>query len=509
MQRNVDRYFTENKPYSGLGRASLHSGVTLVAARLLNVVVQIGSTVLIARQLDPRDFGLVAIVQALVGFAPFLIDLGTTDASTQKASVTRSEISSLFWLNVSLGGGFTLLFAAGSWLIASIFGDPALAGIALASSVTFILTGLTIQHYALMRRAMEFRRIATIDIAANVISSIIAVAMALTGWGHWALVAKPLLTLGLTTLGAWLSCGWVPGRPSVTPEVKGMVRFGLGVTGFAVTDHLTRSADRLALGYVYGSGPLGYFQNAFLLYGNLIAILAESLHNVAVSALSKLKDDAEALKQSWAAALSAYSFVACPAFAILAVTGTDIIVLLLGEKWAPAGPLLCIFALRGIPQSVERSLGWLHVVAGRSDRWMRWGFVSAGVQLVALAAGLPFGPIGVATSYTVAMFVLFVPALAYAGRPLGIGAKDVLAAAGRQTAAAFLTAVIGHVIEETILVDYSPLARFLISVPICTTTYLALAVGLFRVRGPVKLAASLLRDIVAKRSGAADPHQSV
>src|SRR5262249_49367744 len=153
--------------------------------------------------------------------------------------------------------------------------------------------------------------------------------------------------------------------------------------------------------------------------------------------------DLEALKRSWAAALSLATFISAGLFAVLAVTGQDFVVLLLGEKWAPAGPLLSVFAVRGIAHSVERTLGWLHVAAGRSDRWMRWGLFSAVCQLIALAAGLPFGPIGVAISYTIATFGLFVPALAYAGQPVGIGAKDVLQAVGPQTAAALITVAFG------------------------------------------------------------------
>ena len=62
-------------------------------------------------------------------------------------------------------------------------------------------------------------------------------------------------------------------------------------------------------------------------------------------------------------------------------------------------------------------MGWLHVAAGRADRWMRWGVYSAIVQLLALAVGLPFGVTGVAVAYAIAMFGLFVPALVYSGRP--------------------------------------------------------------------------------------------
>ena len=500
MTQKSDKYFEDNKPFEGLGRASLRGGAAFLAARSINIITQVASTILLARLLSPHDFGLVAMVLALVGFAPLLIDLGTTDASTQKTRITEVEISTLFWFNIAIGAALTVLLVSTSGFIASIFGEPALTGIALLSSLTFIMAAVSNQHYALMRRAMQFRQVATIDISANVIGTIVAIIMAFTGWGYWALVAKPVVTSGLTAVGVWMSCRWVPGRPRLTPEVKELVGFGVGVTSFAVTDYMTKSADRLALGYFYGAGPLGYFQNAFLLYSNLLSILTESLHNVAVAGLSKLRDNVEELKRSWASALSLVSFVTSGLFAGLAVTGQDFVVLLLGEKWAPAGPLLCIFAVRGIAHSVERSLGWLHVPAGRSDRWMRWGFISAGVQLAALVVGLPFGLIGVATAYTIAMFGLFVPALVYAGRPFGIGVRDVLAASGPQTASGLITVAVGFAVQHFFLADFSLPGRFFTSALVCLVTYLALVVGIFRVTGPLQLALSLLRDFRPKRS---------
>jgi PST family polysaccharide transporter len=498
LKRTVYDYFGENKPHAGLGRESVRSGVVFFAARVLNMFVQVGTTILLARLLTPHDYGLVAMVFAFVGFAPHLIDLGTTDATVQRKEITQVGISGLFWLKVAIAGTLTLLLAGGSGAIAFFYGEPALTDIALVSSLMFVVSALSAQHFALMRRAMQFRRMAVIEISSNVISSIIAIAMAFTGWGYWALVAKPVLTSGLATVGALISCPWLPGRPQYTREAREMVGFGLGVTGFTVTDYLAQSADRVALGYLYGAGPLGYFQNALLLYGNLLSLFGQ-LHDVAVSSLSKLRNDLAELKRSWAAALSSLTFFTMLAFAGLAVTGQDFVVILLGEKWQPAGPLLCIFAVRGITHVVERTLGWLHVAAGRSDRWMRWGFFSAICQLVAVFAGLPFGSVGVATAHTVATFCLFVPALVYAGQPVGIGASDVLRAVGPQTVAALVTVAIGFAAQRLFLDDYSQLARFILSVPICVIVYLAVVVGIFRVTGPIRLAFSLLRDFSSLR----------
>ena len=259
MRRKVYNYFDENKAHAGLGRDSLHNGVVFIAARGLNMFVQVGSTILLARLLSPHDYGLVAMVFAFVGFAPMLIDLGTTDATVQRKRITHVDASALFWLKIAIAGTLTLLVAGGSGFIAFVFGEPAVTDIALVSSLMLVVAALSSQHYALMRRAMQFRSMAIIDICSNVISSIVAIAMAFTGWGYWALVAKPILTAGLSAVGAWMSCPWLPGRPRFTPEAKEMVGFGMGVTGFSMTDYLAQSADRVALGYFYGAGPARIF----------------------------------------------------------------------------------------------------------------------------------------------------------------------------------------------------------------------------------------------------------
>ncbi len=478
----ADKYFMENKAYAGLGRASLHSGVIFIAARGANIFVQLASTILLARLLSPHDFGLVAMVIALVGFAPMLIDLGTSEASTQKTHISQADISALFWLNIAIALVLTVLLAGGSSAVAVFFGEPSLTGIALVLSGTFILTALSTQHYALMRRAMQFRHIAMIDISANLIGSAV--------------------TAALTVVFVWMSCHWVPGRPRFSSDVKELVGFGLGVTGFAMTDYLAKSADRIAIGYFLGAGPLGYFQNAFMIYSNVLSILTEPLHNIAASSLSKLRNDVDELKRSWAMALSSLSFFSVPAFAVLAVTGQDFVVLLLGQKWAPAGPLLCIFAVRGIAHSVERTMGWIHVAAGRADRWMWWGAFSAVFQLLALAAGLPFGVTGVAIAYTIAMFALFVPALVYAGRPVGIGAKDVLQAVGPQTIAGLVAVAAGFVVQLEFLGELSQFMRVVVSSMVCVAAYFAVAVGIFRVTDPLRLVFSVLRDFRAARSPA-------
>ena len=499
MKPSFEKYFDDNKGHAGLGRASLHSGIAYVAARGVNLFVQLGSTVLLARFLSPHDYGLVAMVFALLGFAPMLIDFGTSEAIVRNSRTTQTDVSTLFALNLAVGMFLTVLLIGASPFIADFYGEPALTDIALAASLTLMASALSCQHHALMRRAMDFQRLAVIEVVSNVVACTVAIGMAWTGWDYWALVVRTVLTLILTAIGVWIACPWLPGRPRMTESVRQMLRFGGGVTGFTMTDYLARSTDRIALGYFYGANALGYFQSAFLLYDNVLGLLTHPLHNVAVSSLSKVKDNVPELKRLWGSALSTLSFLSCLCFAGLAVTGRDLVIILLGQKWEPAGLLLCIFAVRGIAHVVERSLGWLHVAAGRSDRWTRWGVFSSLFQLAALLAGIPFGLTGVAAAHAIATFCLFVPALAYAGQPFGIDTKDVLRTVGPQIVAALVTVAAGLLIQSLLLADHSHLTRFLLSGLISVATYLLIAAGVFRVMAPIHLGFSLARSLVPIR----------
>jgi PST family polysaccharide transporter len=389
--------------------------------------------------------------------------------------------------------------AACSPLIARFYGEPRLTMIALVSALTFIASGLTCQHYALMRRAMKFEELAAMDVGANLLSAGTAIAMAFHGFGYWALVLRPVMMTSLLAIFVWLRCRWLPPKPAMTTGAKEMLRFGLHSTGFTVLDFVGRSSDRVAIGYRSGATALGYYQNASFLYENLLDVLVAPLHGVAVTSLSKARDDLEELRRLWRKALLTLEFYAMPAFGLLAVISQDLVVLLLGAKWSHAGLLLSILALRGIPHTVERTLGWLHVTAGRTDRWMRWGVIATCAHLIALFSGLPFGATGVTVAYVICMFLLFIPTIVYAGRPLGIGASAVISVVWRPLVGSLLAVVVGFILRFTLLVDAPGMVTMAALTTAYATVYLVTVVGLLRVRMPIGVVLALLRDVLPSR----------
>jgi polysaccharide transporter, PST family len=497
----VSIFFGDNKAHEGHGRQSLHSGAFSLAARAINAAIQVGSVLFLARLLSPEDYGLVAMVLAVTGFAPVLVDLGTRDAVVQRERISEGEISSLFWLTIAIGTAFTLLVAASGPVLARLYDEPRLTSIALVSSLIFITTALSCQHHALLRRAMMFQQIALIEIVANVLGAACAIGMAFYGLGYWALVVRPLVTAFLVAVGVWLRSRWIPIRPVITGGVKDMLKFGAHLTGFCMTDFVARCSDRVAIGMRSGAKSLGYYQQAMLVYDNVLE-LTVALHGVAVASLSKLRDNVTELRRLWGKGLSTLAFYGMPAFGLLAVTSQDLIVLLLGNKWASAGLVLSVLALRGIPHVVERTVGWLHVAAGRADRWARWGVFAACAQIVALFCGLPFGPMGIATAYAICMYVLVVPAITYGGRPLGITATDVVGVIIRPLSGALIAAGIGFALRYTALTETSAIARLALLTLIYALCYLTIVVGLLKVRTPLHVVMSLARNFLPRRLAA-------
>jgi PST family polysaccharide transporter len=487
-------YFGENRPGEDLTARSLRGGVVSLVSRAINAFVQVASVIVLARLLSPEDYGLVSMVSVIIGIAPLLIDLGTRDAVIQQPHITRGEISTLFWMTLTLGCLFAGLAGASGPFIASFYHEPRLTVVAVVSSLSLFGMSLSYQHQALMRRAMMYRDLAMIDVVANVVATGVAIAMAFRGWAYWSLVVRPVIVSVVTTFGVWWSCRWLPGKPEFTKGVQQMLRFGLHWIGFSGIDFVGKFGDRVAIGYASGAIGLGYYQKACLAYDNCLDMATTPLHTVAMVGLSKLRSDLPGLWRSWSKALSALAFFSMPAFGILAVTSRDVVVLTLGQKWAPASILLSVLALRGIPHVIERTVGWLHMAAGRADRFMRWGLISTLIQLVALFVGLPFGTMGVVWSYVVCTYLLFLPAIAYSGAPLGIGVGKVLQAVGPQMAGALVAAAVAFWLRNTVFENSTMVARTIYLVISYSVVYLLFVVGLFRITTPFHVSRTLIQS---------------
>ena len=379
----------------GLRRVAVRSAGVTVLSQGLAFAVQMGATVVLARLLMPRDFGLVAMVSTL---SLLLMNCGLngfTEAVIQRNQINHGLVSNLFWINAGLGVLLALGFAAGGPLLARFYGDPRVAHVAAAMSIAIFITTVSVQHLALLKRAMQFALVSANDIVARTVSVIVSILLAWAGWGYWALVAGAVALPLATSIGAWILCRWVPGLPSRRNGTVPMVRFAMSTYGRFTASYFTNNLDNLLVGWRFGAAPLGFYKKAYDLFVLPTNQLSAPLTSVAVSTLSRLDPNSTQYRHYFLRALSALAFVGFGLGAGLTLVGGDLIRLLLGPGWEEAGRIFRFFGPGIGIMLLYFTHGWIHLSIGRADRWLRWGMVELSVTASLFLVGLTRGPIGI------------------------------------------------------------------------------------------------------------------
>ena len=177
-----------------LAQKSVRGGAFTMTGQAIQFILRTTGTVVLARLLTPNDYGLFGMVAVIVGFAQMFKDAGLSMATVQKDSISHEQISTLFWINVLISIFLGICVLAASPLVTMFYGRPELTAVTAVLSISFIISGLMIQHQALLRRHMQFGTLAIIQIASQFITLVVTIVLALFGWRYWALVAGAITT---------------------------------------------------------------------------------------------------------------------------------------------------------------------------------------------------------------------------------------------------------------------------------------------------------------------------
>ena len=394
-----------------LGRRTARGGAITIFSQGTKFLLGMVGTIILARLLSPEDYGLVGMVAVVTGFIAIFKDLGLSVATIQKAEVNSQQISTLFWINLLLSAGIMLVTVALAPGIAWFYGEPKLIAITIAYAAGFLFGGLTVQHEALLRRRMRFLALAVAEVVALVLSSVVAITLAWNGARYWALVFSQLC-LGLTYgLAVWIACGWRPGLPVRNSGVRQMLAFGGNLTGFGVMNYFARNLDNLLIGRYWGPEQLGLYARAYQLLLLPIDQMITPITAVAVPALSRLKDSPERYRQAYLRLLEKVALLTMPVMVFMIVSSDWLVAIILGPKWAGVSPIFALLGIAGLVQPLASTAGWLFVTQGRTHDMFKWGMIGATITVVGIVAGLKWGAVGVAASYSLTSIIVVIPLL--------------------------------------------------------------------------------------------------
>jgi PST family polysaccharide transporter len=406
---------------------SASGAMVTLAAQAIKFVLQFGSQIALARLLLPVDFGLVAMVAPIIAGAMLLTDLGLSQATVQRPTISQVELSSLFWFNLLIGGILATATAIAAPLLASFYDTPALTWIIVTMSASLLLSSLTAQHLAILNRRMEFGAIAAIEVGSLVASVAIGVTAALLGCGAWSLVAMQIAN-GLVALAiAWSFSRWRPSRPRIDREAIHLIRFGGAVTGYNLLGYLITNLDNILIGARFGAGPLGLYDRAYKLMFQPLWQMTAPAARVAVPLLSRLEAEPADYRSAYMTMLGMVLILTTPGLLCAMIFAAPVIEVLLGARWLAAAPIFAWLGACALTLQLRQAASWLFVSQGRAREQLKWGGLGSLSIVAAYLVGIGWGPLGVAIGAAVASAFVQIPLMWWAVTRSGpVSARDAL-----------------------------------------------------------------------------------
>ena len=416
---------------AGLGQRAARGALVTVGAQGARILLQLASVVVLARLLSPHDYGLVAMVVALVGVGEILRDFGLSSAAVQAATLSAAQRTTLFWVNAGIGAVLGLAVFLTAPLIAALYGEPELVPIARALAAGFLLNGLATQYRASLVRDLRFVSLARTDVIAAAVALATAIAGAVAGLGYWALVAQQLAqALALLVLLA-VAARWIPGIPRRSTSVRGFLGFGGNVVLSQLIGYVSNNLDSLVIGVRFGAAPLGIYSRAFQLLMTPLNQVRSPLTSVALPVLSRLSADAPRFDRFVVLGQRALGYTLVAGLGVVIGAAEPLTHILLGAQWTAASPILRLLAIAGIFQTLAFVGYWVYLARGLTADLVRYSLVSAVIRITCILVGSLGGVVGVAWGYAIAPAIAWPVSLWWLSRRTSIPTRALYAGAGR------------------------------------------------------------------------------
>lgn len=423
-----------------LKRRAVRGVLARVSGQAANFGIRAATLVVLARLLDPKDFGLVAMVTAVTGIYDLFTHAGLSVVTIQKAEITNEQVSTLFWVNIVVGITLGFLCLATAPVLVAFYSEPRLFWVTTVMSAGFLINAAGVQHFALLERKLRYVAITVIGVLVQIVSASVGIGMALAGFGYWALVGaavvQPLVGSGCV----WAVTGWFPAMPQRGTGVRSMLRFGGTVTLNGIVIYAAYNVDKILIGRFWGADALGLYGRAFQLINIPTSTINQAIGGVTLSALSRIQHDADRLRRYFLRGYSIMVSMSIPITIFAALWANDIILVLLGPKWIDAAAIFRLLTPTILIFGMIDPLFSLMIANGLQERSLKIAIVIAFLVIASYLIGLPYGPQGVAFAFSAAMTLWVAPHIIWCVYRTPVSAWDILSVFSRPLIAGIVAA---------------------------------------------------------------------
>lgn len=383
---------------------------------------------ILARLIDPVDFGLVTLAAVFVALGQLFVDEGLGDAVIQRPTLTTRQLDTAFWATLLTGALIAVGGVVLAPLIARLLGDARLEQILQVLSLLFVLVSLTSIQMGLLRRELDFRGLAIRKLLAIGIGGVVGIAMAVSGFGAWALVGQQVAAAAVSVVALWAVTPWRPSFQFSMTDFRSLFSFGLKVMATDLLAFLSRNVDRLLIGVFLGLIPLGFYAVAFRILDTSQILLVAATRRLIFPTFSRLQHDLARARAAYLRVTRASAALTVPGYIGLVLVAHEAIVVIFGQKWAPSATTAAILFSIGPALSLQAFSGAVWNAVGQPGVSLRFRLISTVVNIVGFLLAVIFlGDIaGVAAAFAIRAYLLLPLNLHWMSKYASVPVRDQL-----------------------------------------------------------------------------------
>lgn len=377
--------------------------------------------IVMARILTPEDYGLVGMITIFIAVSQSLVDSGFSQALIRKQDRSETDNSTVFYFNIVVGLVLYLILFFCAPLIASFYKEPLLTPLTRLISLSVIINSFVVVQRALLTVKIDFKTQAKASLSAAIVSGIVGITMAYTGYGVWAIVWYQLTNLALNVSLLWIFSKWRPVWSYSWKSFRELFGFGSKLALSGILDTIYRNIYLIVIGKVFKAADLGYYTRAHQFADFPSSNVSGILQRVTFPVLCTIQDDLPRLQSVYRRFLRVSAYVVFPLMTGLAAVAHPFILLVLKEQWLFSATLLSIISLGMMWYPVHAINLNLLQVRGRSDLFLKLEVIKKILGVIMLVITVPMGLVAMCVGTVINSIIALVINTHYTGKLIDVG----------------------------------------------------------------------------------------
>lgn len=434
--------------------------------------------VLIARQLFPSDYGLIAVVLIFMQISEVLVNGGMRDALIRKPELSSDDLSTVFLFNLATSFLLYAVYYLVAPYIAEFYDIPAFVLVSRVLGLVIIINAISMVQNALITREINFKFLAKVNIAATFIGGVIGMVAAYNGFGVWSLVIQSLIKAAMVSLVFWINSSWFPKLHFSFFAFKENFSFGYKLVLSDLINTVFSNLYQMVIGKVYSPESLGYYSQGRRLGEMPSQIFYTLFQRTSYPLLSSIQAENDRFNAIYLKLIRILSFISFPIAFLLILTGEPLIKLLLTDKWVNSIPFFYILCFSGMFFPITGISAYACLAKGRSDLILKFEIIYKLLMIALIALTFRYDIVIMVTGQGFLIILQFVMNFLVVGRVIRLNLKDQLNAISGAFTLSLLTLFITYLIT---LFDMQMIVKLVMQVFIFSFLYLSFSY-LFKMR---------------------------